>query len=158
MVPGRRQKCRELPPLDAEIERLSLGEHVRELDDQGLCVVPPERTGFGPDFVERGRKALLAVAEKRTGARFDLALGCLDELEDPAGRIGQFLLTHLIYVGQEDGTEAGRVFEENRRQPGQEGLLSPPARRRTSHVHQQRLGEVPYAGASRGPVYDAVAR
>ena len=112
MVRGRRQKSRDLPPLDAEIERLSLGEHVRELDDQGLCVVPPERTGFGPDFVERGRKALLAVAEKRTGARFDLALGCLDELEDPAGRIGQFLLTHLIYVGQEDGTEAGGIFEE----------------------------------------------
>ena len=112
MVPRRRHKTMELPALDAEIERLSLAEHVRELDDQGLCVVPPERTGFGPDFVERGRKALLTVAEKRTGARFDLALGCLDELEDPAGRIGQFLLTHLIYVGQEDGPEAGRVFEE----------------------------------------------
>ena len=65
-----------------------------------------------PDFVARGRKALLAVAEKRTGARFDLALGCLDELEDPAGRMGQFLLTHLICVGQEDGPEAGCVFEE----------------------------------------------
>ena len=89
---GRRHGCGrtaeepESAPLDAEIERLSLGE--------------------------RGRKALLAVAEKRTGARFDLALGCPDELEDPAGRIGQFLLTHLIYVGQEDVTEAGRIFEE----------------------------------------------
>lgn len=112
MVQGVRQKSRDLPPLDAEIERLSLGEHVRELDDQGLCVVPPERTGFAPDFVERGRKALLAVAEKRTGARFDLAHGCLDELEDPAGRVGQFLLTHLIYVGQEHGTEVGGIFEE----------------------------------------------
>ena len=69
MVPRRRQKPRELPRLEAEIERLSLAEHVRELDDQGLCIVPPERTGFGPDFVDRGRKALLAVAEKRTATR-----------------------------------------------------------------------------------------
>ena len=102
----------ELPPLDAEIERLSLGEHVRELDDQGLCVIPPERTGFGPDFPERGSQALLAVASARTGARFDPATGCIDELEGRAAEIGQFFVTHLIYAGQELGTDVGRVFEE----------------------------------------------
>ena len=102
----------DLPSLDAEIERFELIDYIRELNDQGLCVVPPERTGFGPDFAERGRQALLAVASKRTGARFDLAEGCLDELDGRAGQIGQFLLTHLIYVGQEDGADAGQVFEE----------------------------------------------
>ena len=107
-----RRRSPELPPLDAEIERLSLGEYVRELDDQGLCVVPPERTGFGPDFPERGRRALLAVASGRTGGRFDLAEGCIDELDGPAAAIGQFFVTHLIYAGQENGSNAGRVFEE----------------------------------------------
>ena len=42
----------ELPALDAEIERLSLREHLREIDDQGLSVVPPERTGFDQDWLQ----------------------------------------------------------------------------------------------------------
>ena len=104
-----RRPSPDLPPLEAEIERLSLGEYVRELDDQGLCVVPPERTGFGPDFADRGRRALLAVAAERTGGRFDLADGCIDELDGRAAAIGQFFVTHLIYVGQEHGPEVGSV-------------------------------------------------
>ena len=112
MAARMRPEAPDLPELEAEIERLSLGEYIRELDDQGLCVIPPERTGAAPDFVERARKSLLAIAAKRTGARFDLALGCLDEMDGPAGRVGQFLLSHLIYTGQQHGAEAGRVFEE----------------------------------------------
>lgn len=112
MANRRRLRTLELPDLDAELERLSLKEHVRELDEVGLSIIPPERTGFGEDFVAPGRRALLAVAERRSGARFDLATGCLDELDGRPGQVGQFLLTHLIYVGQEGGAEAGRVFEE----------------------------------------------
>lgn len=118
-----RRSSLDLPPLDAEIERLSLGEYVRELDDQGLCVVPPERTGFGPDFAKRGRRALLAVASERTGGRFDLADGCIDELDGPAAAIGQFFVTHLIYAGQEHGPEVGGVFEEIAVNPVKKAML-----------------------------------
>ena len=59
MAARMRPEAPDLPELEAEIERLSLGEYIRELDDQGLCVIPPERTGAAPDFVERARKSLL---------------------------------------------------------------------------------------------------
>ena len=39
MAARMRPEAPDLPELEAEIERLSLGEYTRELDDQGLCVI-----------------------------------------------------------------------------------------------------------------------
>ena len=138
MTARMRPEAPDLPELEAEIERLSLGEYTRELDAQGLCVIPPERTGAAPDFVERARKSLLAIAAKRTGARFDLALGCLDEMDGPAGRVGQFLLSHLIYTGQQHGAEAGRVFEEIQVNPVKKAMF------------RHLLGDIHYMSTSNG--------
>lgn len=147
----------DLPPLEAEIERLSLGEYVRELDDQGLCVVPPERTGFGPDFVERGRRALPAVASERTGDRFGLAEGCIDELDGPSAAIGQFFVTHLVYVGQEQGPDVGRVFEEIVVNPVKKAIL----RHVLGDAHRMSMsnGWIKWHPREpRGPVHDAAPR
>ena len=119
MAARMRPEAPDLPELEAEIERLSLGEYTRELDDQGLCVIPPERTGAAPDFVERARKSLLAIAAKRTGARFDLALGCLDEMDGPAGRVEPAAVVErdaAAELARHDGDEP--VADDERRAAG----------------------------------------
>lgn len=97
-------KQRNFPPLEEEIERYDLREHIAELDDQGLCVIPFSKLQVAPDFVERARAALLALAERRTGARFDLEKGRMGPLNDKAEQVGQFFLTHLLHEGA--------IFEE----------------------------------------------
>lgn len=86
-------------PLEEEIERYGLADHIAELDDQGLCVIPLSKLEVAPDFLDRARAALLAIAEARTGARFDLRNGRAGPLGDRAERIGQFYLTHLLHEG-----------------------------------------------------------
>jgi hypothetical protein len=90
--------------LEEEIERYDLRDHIAELDDQGLCVVPPSKLQLAPDFVARARAALMAVAEARTGAGFHLVNGRAGRLNERAERIGQFYLTHLLHEGP--------IFEE----------------------------------------------
>lgn len=90
--------------LDEDIERYELADHLAELDDQGLCIIPFSKLQVGPDFLTRTRDALLAVAERRTGAKFDVERGRSGALDAKAEGLGQLMLTHLLHEGP--------VFEE----------------------------------------------
>ncbi len=90
---------RKMPRLEEEVERYGLAEHIAEIDDQGLCIIPFSKLRVGDDFVSRARVALLAVAERRTGAAFDLDKGRTGKLDDKSERIGQVMLTHLLHEG-----------------------------------------------------------
>jgi len=82
----------------ADIQRLGLERHIVELEVNGLTVVPPEKTGFTPDFVARLRAAALAIVEKRDGRAPDV--------EGGTTHANQFL-PNYFYVLFED-----RIFEE----------------------------------------------
>jgi hypothetical protein len=83
------------PPVQEEIERLGLAEHVRELDELGATIVPPQRLGVPPAFTTRMRDAALATLQKVTGARWTVEAGCLDELAG-LGPARSFTLTHMM--------------------------------------------------------------
>ena len=91
-------------PLEEEIERYGLADEIRALDETGLCVVAPAKTRVSPDFVERATTRLLAVAERRTGARFDVHKGKTGRVDDRGEEIGHFTVGHLLFEGD--------VFEE----------------------------------------------
>jgi len=59
----------------AEIDRLSLGDAVVALEADGLAIVPPERLGLDPGFVDRTLDRVLDLMERRNGVRPDLASG-----------------------------------------------------------------------------------
>ena len=59
----------------AEAQRLGLEEHVRELDDNGLTIIPPEETGMDPGFIDRVREKVCDLIEAQSGARPDMKTG-----------------------------------------------------------------------------------
>lgn len=61
-----------------ELAHYGLFEHVAELEAYGMTVVPPEKLGTSPGFIERLRDAILRTCEKRTG------VGPLDHRADDA--------------------------------------------------------------------------
>ena len=84
--------------LDERIDALGLADHVSELDEVGLTVVPQAKLGLPDGFFHSLRDKILEIAERRTGARLDLERGVVDaEFEDPTGAIGQFFVTHMIF-------------------------------------------------------------
>ena len=84
--------------LAERIEALVLADHVAELDEVGLTVVPQTKLGLPDLFFASLRDTILEIAERRTGARLDLERGVTGgEFEDPTGAIGQFFVTHMIF-------------------------------------------------------------
>jgi len=59
----------------AEIERLGLGEYVRQLDVNGYAVIPRERAGMTVELIDRVRSRVLDLIEKRSGVRPDVTTG-----------------------------------------------------------------------------------
>ena len=55
-----------------QIETLGLVEHMKHLDEYGYTVIPPELVA-PKSFLDRLRKAVLAVNEQRTGQKINLA-------------------------------------------------------------------------------------
>src|SRR5258708_30641509 len=92
-------KTQRLAPLEAEIERYGLADHIAELDEQGLCIVPFAKLQVGSDFVERGREALLRVARDRLGGRFEGIDAPARDVDANAENKGQFILSHLLHEG-----------------------------------------------------------
>ena len=70
-----------------EIEELGLEEYARELDRDGLTIVPPEVNAFGLERIDRIVERILERAHEMTGVRFTLDEGPLAELEFPEREI-----------------------------------------------------------------------
>lgn len=98
--------------MESEIESYGLRKHLDELDETGICVIPPSETQVRRGLVERAHAALLDVAERRTGLRFEIAsspkraiasrlMRAMDLTAFPAGQV---VVSHLLYEGA--------VFEE----------------------------------------------
>ena len=78
--------------VEQAIDQFSLGDHVAEIDERGVTIIPPEKTGFSRADVDHAKAAILAEATKRTGIRWDehkVALDGLDEIE--LGETQQYL-------------------------------------------------------------------
>ena len=94
--------------LSSEIRELELEAFVLQLEVDGLCVVPPEKTGVDFQTITSLRDRLLTEAEALVGCGFDLDTGPKAELtmkaEDnvlarSAGDYGeptQFLVQQLL--------------------------------------------------------------
>ena len=79
------------------IKALGLSDAVAELDERGYVVIEPKRVAT-PEFIERIRNAVLAVAERRTGVRHSLDANgdsghCKTEPQQP----GQYLLYYMLF-------------------------------------------------------------
>ena len=61
--------------LSLEVQELGLENFVLQLEVDGLCVVPPEKTGVQPETIKAIRDHLLEEAEQIVGCGFDLDRG-----------------------------------------------------------------------------------
>ncbi len=86
--------------IDEAVEEYGLADHITELDDVGLTVVPQATLRLGDEWFEQLRDALLRVAEARTGVSFDLDTGPSATFDGRAGDNGQLIFSHLIYEDQ----------------------------------------------------------
>ncbi len=66
--------------LSPQIQELELEQFVLQLEVDGLCVVPPERTGVAPETVNAIAEQLLSEAQEVVGCEFDLNEGPKAEL------------------------------------------------------------------------------
>ena len=64
--------------ISPEIKELGIEEYARELESNGLTIVPPEVNGFGLERIDRVVEIILERAEAMTGAKFTRAEGPLD--------------------------------------------------------------------------------
>ena len=83
------------------IEEYDLSQHIDELDQIGLTVVPPSTLRLDDSWFEQLRDAILRVGEARTGIKFDLENGPSGPIPGRPSEIGHIILQHMIY---EDGT------------------------------------------------------
>jgi hypothetical protein len=61
--------------LSSEVQELGLEDFVLQLEVDGLCVVPPEKTGVKPETIKAIRDQLLVEAEQIVGCGFHLEEG-----------------------------------------------------------------------------------
>ncbi|MBR80637.1 MAG: hypothetical protein CL444_02475 [Acidimicrobiaceae bacterium] len=66
--------------LSPQIQELELEQFVLQLEVDGLCVVPPERTGVAPETLNAIAEQLLSEAQEVVGCEFDLNEGPKAEL------------------------------------------------------------------------------
>ncbi len=100
----------------AELTRLGLETYARELDEHGLTVVPQSVLGLPEEFFRHLRDTVLAVAEQRTGAGFDLNLGLDRSLGGRPDEIGHVVITHLV--------DQDPAFEQVLTHPVKKALMS----------------------------------
>lgn len=71
----------------AEIERLGLIANVGELEMKGYTALTPEQVG-PPEFIERLRETIIALAERRSGLAIDRATGLtFEDNNSPYGQV-----------------------------------------------------------------------
>ena len=71
---------RDRTRLSPQIQELELEQFVLQLEVDGLCVVPPERTGVAPETINAIAEQLLSEAQEVVGCEFDLNEGPRAEL------------------------------------------------------------------------------
>ena len=89
-------------PITPEIEALGLEKYARELERDGLTIVPPEANAFGLDRIDRIVESILERAHEMTGVRFTLEEGPLEELEFPQRELTPEMREALRARGMEE--------------------------------------------------------
>ncbi|MAI42799.1 MAG: phytanoyl-CoA dioxygenase family protein [Candidatus Azotimanducaceae bacterium] len=82
------------------IEEYDLSQHIDELDQIGLTVVPPSTLRLDDSWFEQLRDAILRVGEARTGIKFDLENGPSGPIPGRPSEVGHIILQHMIYEDQ----------------------------------------------------------
>ena len=100
----------------AKLTRLGLETYARELGEYGLTVVPQSVLGLPDEFFTHLRDTVLAVAEQRTGAHFDLNRGLDRSLGGRPNEIGHVVITHLV--------DQDPAFEQLLTHPVKKALMS----------------------------------
>ncbi len=85
----------ELGPLYREIRELGLEQNIAELDAFGFTILEPGKAA-PVAWVEQLRDTLLAVAERRTGVKHDLATGTHGNLDVQPPFQHQYILYYLL--------------------------------------------------------------
>jgi hypothetical protein len=85
--------------LEDAVAEYGLEDHIAELDEVGMTIVPPEKTGIPKDAQERARDVLLSTVRERTGAIFDVDRGPLSALDESRAKSkGYFFVSRMIEV------------------------------------------------------------
>jgi ectoine hydroxylase-related dioxygenase (phytanoyl-CoA dioxygenase family) len=69
------QKSIERAAINADVERLGLQRHIRELDEQGYTVITPEESGVTTAMMDRALDCILDRVTAKTGVRPDMVTG-----------------------------------------------------------------------------------
>ena len=111
-------------PITPEIEQLGLEQYARELERDGLTIVPPEVNAFGLDRIDRIVERILERAHEMTGVRFSIEEGPLEELEFPKRELTPEIRETLKARGMEEAvlnptqfliqklTQVDRIFRD----------------------------------------------
>ena len=84
----------------SDIEKYDLAQHIRDLDEIGLTIVPPAKLGLTINYFEQLRDAILRVASERTGVMFDLDKNPTAVFNGRPDEIGHLIVSHLIHEDQ----------------------------------------------------------
>ena len=86
----------DLNPVYHEIRKLGLESNLAEFETYGFTVIEPDRFA-PPEFLERVRKVVLDVAERRTGVKHDIVSGTHGNLDQvPSSLREQYILYYLL--------------------------------------------------------------
>ena len=86
--------------IDEAEEEYGLADHLKDLDEVGLTVVPQETLRLSDEWFDRLRDAVIRVGEARTGVTFDLATGPSANFKGRPSQTGQLILSHMVYEDQ----------------------------------------------------------
>ena len=78
-----------------EIRKQGLETNLAEFETYGFTVIEPDRFA-PPEFLERVRRAVLDVAERRTGIKHDLVTGAHGTLDQAPSFKHQYVLYYML--------------------------------------------------------------
>jgi hypothetical protein len=102
--------------IEQTVSEYGLADHIAELDEIGLTIVPQSTLRLDDSWFDELRDAILRVGEERTGVHFDLVTGPSCEFGARPGEIGHIILSHMLYEGQ--------VFEKVLTHPVKKALMT----------------------------------
>ena len=86
--------------IEETVEEYGLKDHIEELDEIGLTIIPQSTLRLDDNWFDEIRDAILRVGEARTGVHFDLNSGPSYDFGSRPGEIGHIILSHMIFEGQ----------------------------------------------------------
>jgi hypothetical protein len=102
--------------IDAIAEEYGLAEHIAELDEIGLTIIPQSTLRLSDKWFNEIRDTILRVGETRTGITYDLARGPSDIPDGRPRVIGHVILSHMILEDQ--------IFERVMTHPVKKALMT----------------------------------